>query len=66
MRKAFVALTAAAFAIGAFGAIDTASAAKAKMTTKGCIVGKQKWDATEGKCVDAKPVVKAAKKKKAA
>ena len=62
MRKALIALTTAAFALGTFGAIETASAAKAKMTSKGCIVGKQKWDASEGKCVDAKPVAKAPKK----
>jgi hypothetical protein len=64
MRKVLVAMTAAAFAFGTFGAIDTASAAKAKTTSKGCIIGKQKWDATEGKCVAAKPVTKAAKKVK--
>ena len=65
MRKALVALTAAAFALGTFGAIETASAAKAKTTSKGCIVGKQKWDASDQKCVDAKPVKKAAAKKPA-
>lgn len=66
MRKAFIALSTAAFALGTFGAIETASAAKAKLTPKGCIVGKQKWDASNAKCVDAKPVAKkAAAKKKA-
>jgi hypothetical protein len=65
MRKAFIALSTVAFAVGSFGAIETASAAKAKTTAKGCIVGKQKWDASENKCVDAKPVAKAAAKKKA-
>ena len=63
MRKALVALTAAAFALGTFGATDMASAAAAKKTAKGCIIGKQKWDASEGKCVDAKPVKKAVAKK---
>ena len=62
MRKALVALTAAAFALGTFGVIETASAAKAKTTAKGCIIGKQKWNAGEGKCMDAKPVAKAVKK----
>jgi hypothetical protein len=63
MRKAFIALSTVAFAIGTFGAIEVASAAKAKTTAKGCIVGKQKWDASDSKCVEAKPVAKAAKKK---
>ena len=63
MRKALVALSAAAFAVGTFGAIETASAAKAKTSAKGCIIGKQKWDASNAKCVDAKPVKKAAAKK---
>ena len=65
MRKVFIALSTAAFALGTFGAIETASAAKAKVTAKGCIVGKQKWDAVESKCVAATPVKKAAAKKKA-
>jgi hypothetical protein len=66
MRKAFIALSTAAFALGTFGAIETASAAAAKKTAKGCIVGKQKWDASAGACVDAKPVKKAAAAKKKA
>lgn len=61
MRKAIVALTMTAFTLGAFATIDTASAAPAKMTKMGCMVGKQKYDATQGKCIDAKPVKKAAK-----
>jgi hypothetical protein len=61
MRKTLVALSAVAFALGALGTIDTASAAKAKTTAKGCIIGKQKWNAVEAKCVDAKPVKKAVK-----
>ncbi len=63
MRKAFIALSTFAFAVGTFGAIEVASAAKAKTTAKGCIVGKQKWNAADGKCDAAKPVAKAAKKK---
>ena len=66
MRKALVALTAVAFALGTFGVIETASAAAAKTTAKGCIVGKQKWDASNAKCVAATPVKKAAAKKPAA
>jgi tryptophan synthase alpha subunit len=61
MRKAFIALSTAAFAIGAFGVIDMASAAAVKKTTKGCIVGKEVWNAVDGKCA-AKTPVKAAKK----
>ena len=61
MRKALVALTLTAFSLGAFATIDTASAAPAKMTKMGCMVGKQKYDAAMGKCVEAKPVKKAMK-----
>ena len=61
MRKAIVALSLTAFTLGSFAVIDTASAAHAKMTKMGCIVGKQKYDATVGKCMEAKPVKKAAK-----
>ena len=60
MRRALVSLTAVAFAISAFAAVDTASAAK--MSKMGCMVGKEKWDASAGKCMAAKPVKKAAKK----
>jgi uncharacterized membrane protein len=62
MRKAFIALSTVAFALGTFSAIEVASAAAAKTTAKGCIIGKQKWNAVDAKCVDAKPVKKAAKK----
>ena len=64
MRKAIVALSMSAFALASFSAIDTASAATAKMSKMGCVVGKQKWDAKVGKCVDAKPVKKAVKSMK--
>ncbi len=38
----------------------TADAAKAPAKSKmGCIVGKEKWDAGNGKCQPAKPVAKA-------
>jgi hypothetical protein len=64
MRKAFVALTTAAFALGAFSVADIASAAAAKKTSKGCIVGKETWNAVDGKCAPKTkaPVKKAAKK----
>lgn len=54
---------AVSFALAA-GSGGIADAAKAPKKTKmGCIVGKEKWDASAGKCVAAKPVKKAAKKK---
>ena len=55
MRKTLVAVSAVAFAMGALAVIETASAAP-RMSKMGCMVGKQKWDASQGKCVDAKPV----------
>jgi len=61
MRKAFVVLTTAAFALGAFGATGMVSTAQAAKTAKGCIIGKEKWNAVEAKCEAAKPVKKAAK-----
>ena len=64
MRKALVALSTVAFALSAFATIETASAAD-KTTKMGCMVGKQKWDASVGKCVDGAPVKKAAAKKAA-
>ena len=60
MRRAFVGLTVVAFALCAFATADAASAAK--MSKMGCVIGKQKWDASIGKCMDAKPVQKVAKK----
>ena len=55
MRKALVTVSTIALAFGAFATIETASAAP-KMSKMGCMIGKQKWDATQGKCIDAKPV----------
>lgn len=60
MRKILVALTITAFAAGL--AATGADAAKTKM---GCTVGKEKWDASVGKCMPKKVVKKAAKAKKA-
>ena len=61
MRKALIAVSTVAFALSAFAAIETASAAD-KMTKMGCMVGKQKWDASAGKCMAAPASVKKAKK----
>ena len=61
MRKALIAVSTVAFALSAIAAIETASAAD-KLTKMGCMVGKQKWDATAGKCMDAPATVKKAKK----
>ena len=66
MRNALVALSLSAFALSGFIGIDSVSAAPAKLSKLGCIVGKQKWDAPMGKCVDAKPVAKAKSTKKPA
>ena len=63
MRKALLALSVSALALGSFAIIETATAAEAKMSPMGCMVGKQRWDASTGKCVDAKPVKKAVKAK---
>jgi hypothetical protein len=59
MRKTMIALSAATFALSTL-VVGTASAAP-KTTKMGCIVGKQKYSAADGKCVDAKPVKPAAK-----
>jgi hypothetical protein len=64
MRSVFIALATVAFSVGATAAL-TSSADAAKepaKTKKGCIIGKEKWDAKEAKCVAAAPVKKAAKK----
>ena len=55
MRKSLVAVSTVALALAAFATLETASAAP-KMSKMGCMVGKQKWDASQGKCVDAHPV----------
>lgn len=61
MRKMLAAVTIAAFAAGL--GIGTVDAAPAK-TKLGCIVGKEKWDASAGKCVPKAMVKKVAKPKK--
>lgn len=64
MRKTLAALGAVAFALGAISMMPVvADAAKEPAKSKkGCIIGKEKWDAKEGKCAAAAPVQKAAKK----
>jgi hypothetical protein len=69
MRKFIVTLSAAAFAFGVAGATLGTTDAFAKghnKTTLGCVKGKEKWNATLGKCeaVKKKAVKKAGKKKK--
>lgn len=63
MTKTLSLLTAIAFALGTnFVSVEPISAAKAPAKTKlGCIKGKEKWDASIGKCmaVKKKPVKKA-------
>ena len=62
MRKLTIMLSAVAFAMSSFAMIAPASAAKAPKKTKmGCVAGKEKWDASVGKCAAAKPVKKAKK-----
>ena len=61
MRKALIAVSTVAFALSAFATIETASAAE-KLSKMGCMVGKQKWDASAGKCMDAPAAAKKAKK----
>ena len=48
MRKLMVALSVFAFALTSLSLTTHA----AQKTTMGCVVGKQKWDASQGKCVD--------------
>ena len=60
MRKALVTLSTVAFALSAFATLEVASAASApKLSKLGCMVGKEKWDASIGKCVPGAPVKKA-------
>lgn len=63
MRKLLIALGATAFAFGSMSVMTMpADAAKEPAKTgKGCVIGKEKWDAKEGKCVASAPA-KAAKK----
>jgi hypothetical protein len=62
MRKTMIALSATAFALGSMVLVAGSASAAPKMSKMGCMVGKQTYNATEGKCIDAKPVKKAAKK----
>jgi hypothetical protein len=61
MRSLFVALGVAGVAGMLF--VQPAAAAKTKM---GCVIGKEVWDASQGKCVAGKPkhsrMAKASKK----
>jgi hypothetical protein len=65
MRIVKMALAAAlAVSVAGIGTISVADAAKAPAKTKlGCMVGKEKWDASVGKCAPA-PKKAVAKKKK--
>ena len=53
MRNTMLALGAIAFALGSLGSVAEASKAKGKpaVTTLGCKVGKEMWDASRGACV---------------
>jgi hypothetical protein len=64
MRMIKMALAAAlAVSVAGIGTVSVAEAAKAPKKTKlGCVVGKEKWDASVGKCAPA-PKKAAAKKK---
>ena len=59
MRSMVVAIGLAALAVGSF--VQPAAAKKSKM---GCEIGKEVWDAAQGKCVAGKYTRKAAKKGK--
>jgi hypothetical protein len=59
MRSMIIAIGLAALAAGAF--VHPAEAKKSKM---GCEIGKEIWDATQGKCVAGKYTRKTAKKTK--
>jgi hypothetical protein len=61
MRSMIVAVGLAAFAFAAL--TQPAAAKKSKM---GCEVGREVWDATEGKCVSGKYTRKTARKGKKA
>ena len=61
MRSMIVAIGLAALAVGLF--VQPAAAKKSKM---GCEVGKEVWDAAEGKCVAGKYTRKTAKRSKKA
>jgi hypothetical protein len=58
MRKIIATAFVAAFAASMMPM--SADAAKAPAKSKmGCVVGKEKWNAVDGKCMSAKPVAKA-------
>ncbi len=59
MRIAVIASLLGAIAL-AFSAVSSEPAEAAK-TKKGCVIGAQKWDAAEGKCVASKAKAKAKK-----
>jgi hypothetical protein len=59
MRSMIVAIGLAALAVGSF--VQPAVAKKSKM---GCEVGKEVWDAAEGKCVAGKYTRKTARRGK--
>jgi hypothetical protein len=60
MRIAIIAAILGGFAL-AFSAVSSGPAEAAK-TKKGCVIGKEKYDAVQGKCVASKGKAKAAKK----
>ena len=62
MRKVFAALVAAAFVLGASGVAVEAAKGPA-VTKKGCKIGKEQWNAVEGKCMPKVAKAKPAKKK---
>jgi len=59
MRSMIVAIGLAALVVGSF--VQPAAAKKSKM---GCEVGKEVWDAAEGKCVAGKYTKKTARRGK--
>ena len=59
MRIAVIASVLGAVAL-AFSAVSSEPAEAAK-TKKGCVIGAQKWDGAEGKCVASKAKAKAKK-----
>jgi hypothetical protein len=60
MRNMMLAIGAIAFALGSMNSVAEADQHKRKKgyTTLGCKIGKEKWDASVGRCV-AKPPTKA-------
>lgn len=61
MRSMMLAIGLSAFAVAAF--VHPATAAKSKM---GCEVGKEVWNASDGKCVPGKPKAEKSSAKKPA